>query len=70
MKTNYPHCLRVRSYIVEAGMEDDCPKCGQPVERGDTGFEVGDADDMIEAGFCTKGCARSWAAAFEEREAL
>lgn len=60
---------RVVGYYVRHEHECDCPECGFPVMLGDTAYGVADdsnegaatvEESFVEAGFCSRGCAKTW----------
>lgn len=63
--------FRIRAYRVRGVLEEtQCPGCGWPMDEGSRAFEVlADDGGALEAGFCSRSCARR-AADDLEREDL
>ena len=55
--------LRVASYDIAHQEDGPCLYCGWDQDQGEEAFELRDThdDEVVEAGFCCRGCARRWA---------
>jgi hypothetical protein len=57
---HYEHKWWTRKYIIGPGESGDCPWCALPLGCTEEAVEVVSEQDTLEAGFCTRLCAKNW----------